>query len=50
MFPTLAVGWRTSLVRGEEVGRFLEEAGMSIVAAGTPCSVVDTVDVDSQVA
>ena len=29
-------------MRGEEAGRFREVAGVSIVAAGSPCSAVDT--------
>ena len=40
--PTLAVSWRTSAVRGKEVGHFHEVAGMSIVAAGCLHSAVDT--------
>ena len=35
---------------GEEVGHFCKIAGMSIVAAGGPCSAVDTITVDSRVA
>ena len=35
MLPTLAVGWRASLLRGEEAGCFREVAGVSIVAAGS---------------
>ena len=31
MLPTLAVGWRASALRGEEVGHFHEVAGVSIV-------------------
>ena len=38
MLLTLAVGWRASALRGEEVGRFCEVAGVSIVAAGGPRS------------
>ena len=38
MLLTLAGGWRASVLRGEEVGRFREVAGMSIVAAGGPRS------------
>ena len=34
MLPMLAVGWQASVLRGEEVGRFREVAGVSIVAAG----------------
>ena len=34
MLPMLAVRWRASALRGEEVGHFLEVAGMSIVGAG----------------
>ena len=41
---SLAVGWRTSAVRGEEAGRFCEVAGVSIVAAGSRRSVVDTLN------
>ena len=33
MLPTLAVDWRSSAVRDEEVERFREEADVSIVAA-----------------
>ena len=35
MFPTLMVGWRASMVRGEEAGCFCEVPGMSIVAVCT---------------
>ena len=42
MLLTLAVGWRASAVKGEEAGHFCEVAGMSIVVAGSPHSVVDT--------
>ena len=38
MLPMLAGGWRASALRGEEAGRFREVAGVSIVAAGGPCS------------
>ena len=38
MLPTLAGGWRASALRGEEAGRFPKVAGLSIVAAGGPCS------------
>ena len=38
MLPTLAGGWRASVLRGEEAGRFREVAGVSIVAAGGPRS------------
>ena len=38
MLPTLAVGWRASALRGKETGHFREVAGVSIVAAGGPCS------------
>ena len=38
MLPTLVVGWRASALRSEEAGRFLKVAGVSIVAAGGPCS------------
>ena len=34
MLPTLAVGWRASALRSEEAGRFLEVAGVSVVAVG----------------
>ena len=34
MLPMLAVGWRSSALRGEEAGRFHEVVGMSIVDAG----------------
>ena len=44
MLPTLAVDWRASAVRGEEAGRFREVAGISIVAAGSPRSAVDTLN------
>ena len=42
MLPTLAVGCRASAVKGEEAGHFCEVAGVSIVAAGSLHSVVDT--------
>ena len=32
------IGWRASVLRDEEAGRFREVAGVSIVAAGSPCS------------
>ena len=38
MLPTLVVGWRASVLRREEAGRFREVAGVSIVAAGGPRS------------
>ena len=38
MLPTLAVGWQASALRSEEAGCFGEVAGVSIVAAGNPCS------------
>ena len=38
MLPMLAGGWRASVLRGEEAGRFREVVGMSIVAAGGPHS------------
>ena len=38
MLLTLVVGWRASVLRREEVGRFREVAGMSIIAAGGPHS------------
>ena len=41
MLPTLAVDWRASAVRDEEVECFREVAGVSIVAAGG-WSAVDT--------
>ena len=52
MLPTLAVGSWALALRGEEVGRFQEVAGMSIVDAGARRSVfaVDTLTVDSRVA
>ena len=31
-------------MRGKEAGHFREVAGVSIVAAGSPCSVVDTLN------
>ena len=34
MLPTLVVGWRASVLRGEEAGCFRKVAGVSIVAAG----------------
>ena len=34
MLPTLAVGWRASVLRSEEAGGFCEVAGVSIVGAG----------------
>ena len=36
MLPMLVVGWRASVLRGEEAERFCEVAGMPIVAAGGP--------------
>ena len=42
--PVLAIDWRASAVRGEEVGRFCKVAGMSIVTAGSPRSAVDTLN------
>ena len=38
MLPTLAVGWWTSALKGEEAGHFCKVAGVSIVDAGGPCS------------
>ena len=38
MLTMLAVGWRTSALKSEEAGRFREVAGVSIVDAGSPCS------------
>ena len=49
LFPTLAVSCQASVVRGEEVGRFREVAGVSIVAAECPRSAVDTSTVHSRV-
>ena len=34
MRPTLAVGWRASVLRAKEAGRFRKVTGVSIVAAG----------------
>ena len=49
MLPTLAVGSWALALRGEEVGRFHEVAGMSIVDADAMFA-VDTLTVDSLVA
>ena len=38
MLPTLVVGWRASVLRGEEAGCFPKVDGVSIVAAGGPRS------------
>ena len=38
MLPMLAVGWQASVLRDEEAECFREVAGVSIVAAGGPCS------------
>ena len=38
MLLTLVVGWRASVLRGEEAGCFRKVAGVSIVAAGGPHS------------
>ena len=38
MLPTLAIGWRASVLKDEETGRFREVPGVSIVAAGGPRS------------
>ena len=48
ILPTLAVAWRASVMWGEEAGRFHKVVGVSIVVAGGPCSVIDTLTVDSQ--
>ena len=44
MLPMLAVGWQASVVRGEEAGHFHKVVGVSIVAAGSSHSVVDTLN------
>ena len=44
MLPALAVGWRASAVRGKEVGCFREVTSMSIIAAGSLRSAIDTFD------
>ena len=36
---TVAVGWRASVVRGEDSGRFCEVTGVSMAAAGGLTSV-----------
>ena len=38
MLPTRAIGWRASVLRGKEVGRFRKVVGTSIVGAGSPRS------------
>ena len=50
MLPTLAIGWPATAVRDGEAGCFRKVAGVSIVVAGDPHSVIDTSTVDSQVA
>ena len=50
MFLALGVGWCASEVRGEEVGHFCEVVGMSIIVAGGPSFVTNTLTVDSHVA
>ena len=35
MYPTLAVGWQASVMRGEEAGCFCKVAGVSIIAANS---------------
>ena len=45
----LLIGWRASAVRAKKL-RFRQEAGVSIVVAGGPRSVTDTLTLDSQVA
>ena len=45
----LAVSWRASAMKGEEVRHFHEVAGVSIVAAGCLRSAVDTSAVKSRV-
>ena len=35
MLPTLAVGWRASVLRDEKAGHFHEVAGVSIIDAGS---------------
>ena len=42
MLPTLVVGWRALVVRGKEAGYFHEVAVLSIIAAESPCSIVDS--------
>ena len=46
MLPILAVGWRTSALRGEESGRFREVAGR---CCGRSAFVVDNLTIDSRV-
>ena len=50
MLPTLVVGCQASAVRGKKAGRFREVLGMSIVVAGGPRFMTDTLNVDSRVA
>ena len=44
MFPSLAIGWQASAVRGEEAGRLREvaSAGVPILVAGGPRPATDT--------
>ena len=44
LIPTLVADWRPSAVRGEEVRRFHEVAGVSIAPAGGPQQTLLTVD------
>ena len=46
MLPTLVVGWRASVLRGEEAGRFREVAGR---CCGRSAFAVDNLTIDSRV-
>ena len=50
MLPMLVVGWQASAVRGEEAGHFHEVVGVSIIVAGGPRFMTNSLPLDSRVA